>query len=75
MNADRRQIKDRRIVTRSKAASELADAITLVIVPPEDRAAQVQRIYECVPFNKRQAIGLNYEHVRAVLDALRDDCQ
>lgn len=75
MNLDRRQIKDRRIVTRAKAASELADAITLVIVPPEDRAAQVERIYECIPYAKRQCMGLTYEHVRAVLDALRDDCQ
>lgn len=75
MNLDRRQIKDRRIVTRARAASELADAITLVIVPPEDRAAQVERIYQCVPFEKRQCTGLNYEHVRIVLDALRDNCQ
>lgn len=75
MNHDRRAIKDRRIVSRAKAAAELADAITLVIVPPEERAAQVERIYECVPFDKRQEIGLNYEHVRVVLDALRDDCQ
>lgn len=75
MNLDRRTIKDRRIVTRAKAASEMTDAITLVIVPPEQRAAQVERIYECVPYSKRQAIGLNYEHVRAVLDALRENCQ
>lgn len=75
MNRDRRTIKDRRIVTRARAAAEMIDAITLVIVPPEDRAAQVERIYECVPYDKRQAIGLNYEHVRSVLDALRDNCQ
>lgn len=75
MNTDRRTIKDRRVTSRAKAASELADAITLVIVPPEDRAAQVERIYECVPFDTRVNTGLTYAHVRAVLDALRDDCQ
>lgn len=75
MNLDRRTIKDRRIVTRAKAASEMADSIVLVIVPPEGRAAQVERIYECVPQDKRAEIGLTYAHVRAVLDALRDNCQ
>lgn len=75
MNLDRRQIRDRRVTSRARAASEMAAAITLVIIPPEDRAAQVERIYECVPKDKRAEIGLTYAQVRAVLDALRENCQ
>lgn len=75
MNLDRRTIRDRRVTSRAKAASELADAITLAIVPPEQRSAQIERIYECVPFDVRVNTGLTYAHIRAVLDALRDDCE
>jgi hypothetical protein len=57
---DRRTIKDRRRAER-KAAGD-----------PDRRAAQVERIYHAVPVEQRQAAGLNYEHVRLVLNALHE---
>lgn len=74
---DRRIITERRRnsgTTSSRAQrTNQADVILLEIVPPEDRAAQVERIYDRVPYAKRQCMGLTYEHVRAVLDALRSN--
>lgn len=69
--------KDRRIVTgrrSSDGCAQRTDKATVIvqIVGPEERAAQVERIYERIPYAKRQCLGINYEMVRAVLDALRD---
>lgn len=69
---DRRIITERRRDSRAQRTDQ-TDVILLEIVPPEDRAAQVERIYDRVPYAKRQCMGLTYEHVRAVLDALRSN--
>lgn len=69
---DRRIITERRRDSRAQRTNE-ADCILLEIVPPENRAAQVERIYDRVPYAKRTCTGLNYEHVRLVLEALRSN--
>lgn len=69
---DRRIITERRGVSRAQRTNESnADCMVVAILPPEERAAQVERVYNNVPIEQREEIGLTYAHVRAVIEALR----
>lgn len=58
---DRRLNKNRRTT----------DSMIVAILEPEEQAAQVERLYNAVPIEHREEIGLTYAHVRAVLESLR----
>lgn len=71
IGTDRRTVADRRVSARASQAQEIAGAIAVAVVPPDQRQAQARRVYDMVPDELKAASGLTLDHVALTLDALR----